>query len=60
MVWVEWDPEKAAANLRAHGIRFAEATTVLEDPFAITREDPVISAWKAGKRQRKQHEEGKG
>jgi uncharacterized DUF497 family protein len=36
----EWDPRKAAANLRAHGIRFAEAVTSLEDPFALTREDP--------------------
>jgi hypothetical protein len=36
----EWDPRKAAANLRAHRIRFAEAATVLEDAFALTREDP--------------------
>ena len=36
----EWDPEKAEANLRAHGVSFAEAVTVLEDDFALTREDP--------------------
>lgn len=36
----EWDPWKADANLRAHGIHFAEAVTVLEDVFALTREDP--------------------
>jgi Ribonuclease toxin, BrnT, of type II toxin-antitoxin system len=36
----EWDPRKADANLRAHGIRFAEAVTALEDAFALTREDP--------------------
>ncbi|MDO8477186.1 MAG: BrnT family toxin [Candidatus Rokubacteria bacterium] len=36
----EWDPRKADANLRAHGIGFAEAVTVLEDSFALTREDP--------------------
>jgi uncharacterized protein len=36
----EWDPQKAAANLRAHRISFAEAVTVLEDAFALTREDP--------------------
>lgn len=36
----EWDPRKAAANLLAHGVSFAEAVTVLEDPFALTREDP--------------------
>jgi uncharacterized DUF497 family protein len=38
-VWFEWDPRKADANLRAHGISFAEAVTVLEDTFALTRED---------------------
>jgi uncharacterized DUF497 family protein len=36
----EWDPRKADANLRAHGIGFAEAVTVLEVAFALTREDP--------------------
>lgn len=36
----EWDPRKAEANLRAHGVSFAEAVTVLEDDLALTREDP--------------------
>lgn len=36
----EWDPRKAQANLRVHGVRFAEAATVLEDDFALTRADP--------------------
>jgi uncharacterized DUF497 family protein len=36
----EWDPPKAEANLRAHGVSFAEAVTVLEDDLALTREDP--------------------
>ena len=36
----EWHPLKASANLRAHGVRFAEAVTVLEDDYALTREDP--------------------
>ena len=36
----EWDPAKAAANVRTHGVSFAEAVTVLEDEFALTREDP--------------------
>ncbi|MBI3628156.1 MAG: BrnT family toxin [Candidatus Rokubacteria bacterium] len=36
----EWDPPKAEANLRTHGVGFAEAVTVLEDDFALTREDP--------------------
>ena len=39
-VRLEWDPAKAAANVRLHGISFAEAVTVLEDEFALTREDP--------------------
>ena len=36
----EWDPAKAEANLAEHGVSFAEAVTVLEDDFALTREDP--------------------
>jgi uncharacterized DUF497 family protein len=35
----EWDSRKAAANLRTHGVSFAEAVTALEDDFALTRED---------------------
>ncbi len=37
---LEWDPAKARANLRLHGISFAEAVTVLDDDFALTRDDP--------------------
>lgn len=36
-----WDPAKAAANLETHGVSFAEASTVLSDDFALTREDPL-------------------
>jgi uncharacterized DUF497 family protein len=35
----EWDAAKAQANLRAHGVAFVEAVTVLDDEFALTRED---------------------
>lgn len=35
----EFDPKKAAANLRKHGVSFAEAEPVLYDPMALTRED---------------------
>ena len=35
----EWDQSKSAANRRSHGIEFSEAVTVLEDIFALTRED---------------------
>jgi len=37
----QWDSPKAEANLRAHGVSFAEAVTVLEDDFALTRGDPA-------------------
>lgn len=37
---VRWDPAKAAANRRKHGISFADAEAVLFDPLALTLEDP--------------------
>jgi len=36
----EWDPRKAAANLKKHGVSFQEAATVFGDPLAITFQDP--------------------
>jgi hypothetical protein len=36
----EWDPEKAATNLRTHDVLLSYGVDVLEDPFALTREDP--------------------
>ena len=39
IVEYEWDPAKAAANLRKHGVDFADATSVLSDPLAATRDD---------------------
>ena len=39
MVEFEWDPNKAASNLRKHGVRFAEAAVVLEDDVALTMRD---------------------
>jgi uncharacterized protein len=35
-----WDPKKARANLRKHGVRFSDAEAVLFDADALTREDP--------------------
>ena len=32
----EWDPRKATANLKKHGVDFADAATVLHDEQAIT------------------------
>ena len=36
---MEWDPQKAEANERKHGIRFADVDQVFLDPYAITIED---------------------
>ena len=38
-VEIDWDPRKAEANVREHGVLFAEAATVLTDDYALTRED---------------------
>jgi uncharacterized DUF497 family protein len=40
----EWDKRKAESNLRAHGVSFVEATTVLGDPLSITISDPDHSS----------------
>lgn len=34
-----WDPRKAMANARKHGVTFEEAVTVFQDPFARGRPD---------------------
>jgi uncharacterized protein len=39
----EWDDEKALRNLKIHGVDFREASTVFEDPFAITIPDDLHS-----------------
>jgi uncharacterized protein len=36
----EWDPVKAAANLRKHKVSFADAAVSLSDPRAFTIPDP--------------------
>ena len=35
----QWDPDKAQANLRKHGIDFADAVSVFSDDLALTIED---------------------
>jgi uncharacterized DUF497 family protein len=35
----EWDDAKAAANLAEHGVTFAMARDVFDDPFAIAWDD---------------------
>jgi uncharacterized DUF497 family protein len=39
----EWDPAKAAANLRKHGVSFEEASTAFSDPLSVTIPDPMHS-----------------
>jgi hypothetical protein len=36
----EWDPRKAAANLRKHAVTFDEAMTVFSDWESVTIPDP--------------------
>lgn len=35
-----WDPAKAAASFRKHGVHFSDAVSVLEDELALTVRDP--------------------
>jgi uncharacterized protein len=39
-VRLEWDAEKAATNLRKHGVSFGEAASVFLDPLSATGDDP--------------------
>lgn len=36
----EWDPAKAEANLKKHGVSFEEGTTVFGDPLSMNMPDP--------------------
>ena len=36
----EWDPNKAASNLRWHKVSFEEAATVFQDRLSVTVPDP--------------------
>lgn len=36
----QWDPVKASANVKKHGVEFADAVGVFDDPGALTIEDP--------------------
>ena len=35
----EWDPNKAAENLKKHGVDFLEASSIFGDPFEVTIPD---------------------
>ena len=39
----EWDPAKAAANARKHGVTFEEAQTAFFDDLALVIDDPEHS-----------------
>ena len=39
----EWDPSKAANNIRKHGVSFEEAITVFKDPLAFIFDDTAHS-----------------
>jgi uncharacterized protein len=41
----EWNPEKAAINLKKHNISFQEAATVFDDSLSVTFPDPDHSIW---------------
>ena len=46
----EWDPAKATANLRKHGVSFETATRVFADPYAFFEQDRIIDGelrWRA-------------
>ena len=42
---IEWDPVKATANLKKHGVTFEEAATALSDPMAVSGHDPDHSIY---------------
>jgi hypothetical protein len=39
----EWDPRKARANRRKHGIEFADVTAIFEDEGALTVTDDITA-----------------
>jgi uncharacterized protein len=43
----EWDPKKAAKNLKKHKVSFVEAATIFNDPLSITVPDPDHSLHEA-------------
>ena len=36
-----WDPQKAASNLKKHGVSFVEAASVFADPLAAMLDDAL-------------------
>ena len=44
----EWDPRKAEANLRKHGVSFDEGASVFHDPLALSGQTPITPSAKIG------------
>lgn len=44
MIKFDWDPAKAAANLKKHGVSFEEAQSVFYDEFAVQFYDDAHSS----------------
>jgi uncharacterized DUF497 family protein len=42
-VAIEFDPKKNATNLRKHGVPLSDGDGVLNDPLALTIEDPTAT-----------------
>jgi uncharacterized DUF497 family protein len=50
MTRFEWDPAKAVANLRKHGLSFETAIRVFADPAALFDQDRIVDGehrWQA-------------
>lgn len=43
MILFEWDIFKAEANWHKHGVTFARAKFVFEDPYALMDEDRIVA-----------------
>jgi uncharacterized protein len=42
-IYLTWDIEKAASNVKKHQVSFEEATTVFSDPLAVIFDDEAHS-----------------
>lgn len=40
----DWDPNKAASNHKKHRVRFVDAITAFDDPYALIAPDPAHSS----------------
>jgi Ribonuclease toxin, BrnT, of type II toxin-antitoxin system len=54
----DWDPRRAAANLRKHSVSFEEASTVFADDYSLTGADPDHSIGESGSSHSECHRAG--